>query len=86
MKNTTNFTAITVSSHVYSFRTSLSLFCEMALLHYFKPKDGLPDPRGVLSLSIPSSAIAQANMEVQKTVSSEAEMGALSAMQLTYSC
>ena len=43
----------------------------MALLRYFKPKDGLQDPRGALSLSIPSSVTAQANMEVQKTISSE---------------
>ena len=41
----------------------------MALLRYFKTKDGLPDPRGVLS-SLISSAIAQANSEVQKAISS----------------
>ncbi len=38
----------------------------MSLLHFLKPKDGLPDSRGALSTSIPSAAIAQANQEVQK--------------------
>ena len=47
------------------------LYSEMALLRYFKQKDGLPDPRGALSLSMPSSAIAQANTEVQKAIDSE---------------
>jgi hypothetical protein len=39
----------------------------MSILSYFKPKDGLPNPRGPLSLSIPSQAIALANSEVAKT-------------------
>ena len=43
---------------------------EMSILRYFKPKDGLPDPTGALSTSIPSAAIAQANREVQKAVTS----------------
>ena len=43
----------------------------MFLLRYFKPKDGLPDPRGTLSSSIPAAAIAQANKEVQRATSSE---------------
>ena len=38
----------------------------MALLRYLKPRDGLPDPRGALSLSMPSQAIAEANREVQE--------------------
>ena len=40
----------------------------MALLHYMKPVCGFPGPRGALSLSIPTQAIAEANKEVQKTV------------------
>ena len=40
----------------------------MALLHYMKPVGGLPDPRGSLSSSIPTQAIAEANKEVQKAV------------------
>ena len=32
----------------------------------FKPKDGLPNPNGPLSLSIPSQTIALANSEVMK--------------------
>ena len=37
----------------------------MALLRYLQPRDGLPDPRGSLSCSVPSQAIAQANKEVE---------------------
>ena len=44
----------------------------MALLRYLKPVDGLPDPRGSLSSSIPTQAIAEANKEVQKAILSEA--------------
>ena len=40
----------------------------MALLHYMKSVGGLPGPRGALSSSIPTQAIAEANKEVQKTV------------------
>uniref|UniRef100_A0A1X7V5Y1 Uncharacterized protein n=1 Tax=Amphimedon queenslandica TaxID=400682 RepID=A0A1X7V5Y1_AMPQE len=40
----------------------------MALLRYFKPVNGVPDPRGSLSSSIPSSVIAEANAQVVKEV------------------
>ena len=43
----------------------------MALYRYFKPQDGLPDPRGPLSTCIHPTAIAQANHEVQKTTGSK---------------
>ena len=43
----------------------------MALLRYLKPRDGLPDPRGSLSSSMPSQAIAQANCEVQEAIQSD---------------
>ena len=43
----------------------------MALFRYFKPIDGLPDPRGTLSTSILLTAIAQANHEVQKATGSK---------------
>ena len=43
----------------------------MALLRYLKPRDGLPDPRGSLSSSMPSQAIAQANQEVQEATPKE---------------
>ena len=43
----------------------------MSLSRYLKPKDGLLDPRGTLSLSIPAAAIAQTNKEVQRATSSE---------------
>ena len=38
----------------------------MSIWTYFKPKDGLPNPKGPLSQSIPSQAIAVANIEVVK--------------------
>lgn len=38
----------------------------MALLRYFKPIDGLPDPKGLLSLSVPLQTIAAANREMVK--------------------
>lgn len=38
----------------------------MALLHYLKPVNGVPDPRGPLSSSIPSFVIAEANAQVLK--------------------
>ncbi len=41
----------------------------MALLRYLRPVDGLPDPRGSLSSSIPTQTIAEANKEVQKAIS-----------------
>ena len=43
----------------------------MALFRYFKLQDGLPDPRGMLSTSILSTAIAQANHEVQEATGSK---------------
>ena len=41
----------------------------MSLLCFFKPKDRLPNPTGALSTSVPSTAIAQANREVQNPIS-----------------
>ena len=38
----------------------------MSLLKYFTRRDGLSDPRGSLSNSVPSRAIAVANREVEK--------------------
>ena len=44
----------------------------MALLKYLKVnKDRLPNPNGSLSGTIPSRAIAQANLEVQQLLSQE---------------
>ena len=43
----------------------------MALLRYLKPRDGLPDPKGSLSLSVPSQVIARANREVQEVMNSK---------------
>ena len=41
----------------------------MSLRHYFKPRDGLPDPKGSLSRQLSSEAITQANREVEKALS-----------------
>jgi len=41
----------------------------MSIRSYFKPKDGLPDPKGSLSSCLPSQAIALANKEVEKLAS-----------------
>ena len=40
----------------------------MSIRNYFKPKDGLPDPKGSLSRSLPSHAIALVNKEVAKAI------------------
>jgi hypothetical protein len=42
----------------------------MSIRRFFKPIDGLPDPKGSLSGAIPSAAIASANWEVQKMMDS----------------
>ena len=41
----------------------------MSIRDYFKPKDGLPDPNGSLSRTLPSHAIALVNKEVAKDIS-----------------
>ena len=48
-------------------------FAEMSILRYFKPKDSLPDPKGSLSASMSSEAIASANQEVQEAMASSAK-------------
>ena len=45
----------------------------MSILNYFKPKDGLPDPKGPLSRSVSSRAIATANSEVEKVIGGSAD-------------
>ena len=42
------------------------------ILNYFKPKDGLLDPKGPLSQSLSSRAIAAANSEVAKVIGGSA--------------
>jgi len=41
---------------------------KMALLRWLQPRNSLPDPRGSLSSSIPSLAIAAANQEVEEAI------------------
>ena len=45
----------------------------MALLRYMRPVDGLPDPRGQLFLTLPSSSIAEANRLVQEVTKEAAK-------------
>ena len=40
----------------------------MSIGSYFQPEDGIPDPKGSLSCSLPSQAIALANKEVEKVI------------------
>ena len=47
----------------------------MALLRYLQSKDNLPNPRGTLSSSMPSQAIAAANREVRKAAEIEKKHG-----------
>ena len=46
---------------------------KMSLRQYFKPREGLPDPKGSLSVRIESRAIALANTEVEKAVKEKQE-------------
>ena len=46
----------------------------MSIRSFFKPKDGLPDPNGALSTSLPSQAIALANKEVEKATTRSIEL------------
>ena len=50
---------------------ALSLSFIMSLRKYFKPMDGLPDPKESLSTSLSSGAIALANREVEKAMNSQ---------------
>ena len=50
--------------HTYNLRTCIrrpAALVPMALLQFLQPTTGLPDPRGALSLSVPSQAIAELN-------------------------
>ena len=40
-------------------------------MRYLKSRDGFPDPRSSLSLTIPSQAIARVNQEVQEAMNSK---------------
>ena len=43
----------------------------MSLRQYFRPREGLPDPKGPLASSVSSRAIAAANREVEAVLSAE---------------
>ena len=57
------------------FFTRAQCSYSMALLRYLNPKDGLPDPKGSLSQSVPSRAIAAANEEVTRARSGVKKRG-----------
>ena len=46
---------------------------KMALLCYMRPVNGLPDPQGQLSLTLPSSSIVEANHLVQEVMKEAAK-------------
>ena len=48
-------------------RSQLALL-EMSIRNYYQPENGLPHPKGSLSCSLPSQAIALANKEVEKVM------------------
>ena len=48
---------------------------KIAVLWYMKPIDGLPDPRGSLSCSIPSRVIAEVSNEVQEAMAGSSKRG-----------
>ena len=41
---------------------------EMSIRSYFQPENGLSDPKGSLSCSLPSQAIALTNKEVERVI------------------
>ena len=47
----------------------------MALLQYFKLRDGLPDPKGLLTLAIPLLAISMANHIVMEATTGSKKCG-----------
>ena len=50
----------------------VQLSAAMSILNYFKPQDGLPDPKGPLSQSLSSRAITAANSEVANVIGGSA--------------
>ena len=45
----------------------------MSLFHYFERRNGLPDPKGLLSSELCTAEIAQANKEVEIVIGSTKE-------------
>ena len=59
-------------SHTHNLRMCIrcpAALVPMALLRFLQPTTGLPDPRGALSSSVLSQAIAEANRQVQEATS-----------------
>ena len=53
---------------IHEVAVRLLALLEMSIRSYFQPENGLPDPKGSLSCSLPSQAIALANKEVEKVI------------------
>ena len=51
---------------IHEVAVKLLALLEMSIKSYFQPENGLPDPKGSMSCSLPSQAIALANKEVEK--------------------
>ncbi len=62
-------------TYTFSFYAERSYLVVSALLQYLQSRDGIPNPRGALSLSAPSSAIAEANREIQEATSETKKWG-----------
>ena len=55
-----------------NYERQRTISVKMSIRRFFKPKNGLPDPKGSLSASLPLQAIALANKEVQNVVNEKA--------------
>ena len=53
---------------IHEAAVRLLALLEMSIRSYFQPENGLPHPKGSLSCSLPSPAIALANKEVEKVI------------------
>ena len=58
--------------HFFRSYRGVSSSVEMSLLRYFKPANGLPDPKGSLSTTISPDVIAEMNKEVEEATRSVA--------------
>ena len=59
---------LTLVMHAHTWMHWMKVAAVMSLLHYLKPVDGLPDPRGELSAWISSWVIAESNKKVQQAI------------------
>ena len=53
---------------IHAVAVRLLALLEISIRSYFQPENGLPDPKGSLSCSLPSQAIALPTKEVEKVI------------------